>query len=80
VYKNKTAFSAPYGHYEFNRISFELKKRISNTLAIDEPSADQNIRSQMLVCFDDIVIYEPNLREHNNRLIEVLKRLRKLII
>ncbi|XP_011699787.1 PREDICTED: uncharacterized protein LOC105457055 [Wasmannia auropunctata] len=75
--KCKTAFSTPYGHYEFNRMPFGLKnapatfQRAMNSIL----AGIQGIRC--LVYLDDIVIYGPSLQEHNRRLIEVLNRLRE---
>jgi len=76
-HKRKTAFSTPYGHFEFNRMPFGLKnapatfQRLMNSVL----TGIQGLRC--LVYLDDIVIYGPNLREHNKRLIEVFGRLRK---
>jgi len=75
--KNKTAFSTPYGHYEFNRMPFGLKnapatfQRLMNAVL----AGLQGIRC--LVYLDDIVIYGSSLQEHNKRLTEALQRLRK---
>jgi len=75
--KNKTAFSTPYGHYEFNRMSFGLKnapaifQRLMNAVLVGM----QGIR--WLVYLDDIVIYGSSLQEHNKRLTVVLQRLRE---
>lgn len=75
--KQKTAFSTPHGHYEFNRMPFGLKnapatfQRLMNTIL----TGMQGLKC--LVYLDDIVIYGPrSLEEHNKRIIEVLKRLR----
>jgi len=77
-HRNKTAFSIPYalGHFEFNRMLFELKnapatfQRLMNSVL----TGIQGLKC--LVYLDDIVIYRPNLKEHNKRLIQVLDRLR----
>jgi len=76
-HKNKTAFSTPYGHFEFNRMPFGLKnapatfQRLMNSVL----TGIQGLKC--LVYLDDIVIYGPNLKEHNKRLIQVMDRLRK---
>ncbi|KMQ91307.1 enzymatic polyprotein endonuclease reverse [Lasius niger] len=75
--KSKTAFSTPYGHYKYNRMSFGLKnapatfQRLMNSIL----TGMQGIKC--LVYLDDIVIYGASLQEHNKRLIEVLRRLRE---
>jgi len=74
--KNKTAFSIPYGHYEFNRMLFGLKNApatfqwLMNAVLVGM----QGIRC--LVYLDDIVIYGSS-QDHNKRLTEVLQRLRE---
>jgi len=71
--KSKTAFSTPYGHYEFNRMPFGLKnapatfQRLMNSVF----AGLQGIRC--LVYLDDIVVYGASLQEHDKRLIEVLQ-------
>jgi len=42
--KNKTAFSAPYGHYEFNRM---LEERVGYFPTVDEHRISRHIRDQM---------------------------------
>jgi hypothetical protein len=75
--KPKTAFSTPYGHYEYNRMPFGLKnapatfQRLMNSVLIGM----QGLRC--LVYLDDIVIYGSSLEDHNKRLTEVLQRLRE---
>jgi len=74
--KYKTAFSTPYGHYEFNRMPFGLKnapatfQRLMNSVL----TGIQGLKC--LVYLDDIVVYGPSLEVHNKRLITVLLRLR----
>ena len=75
--KPKTAFSTPYGHYEFNRMPFGLKnapatfQRLMNSVL----TGLQGLKC--LVYLDDIVVYGASLEDHNRRLKEVLKRLRE---
>ncbi|XP_036141761.1 uncharacterized protein LOC118645219 [Monomorium pharaonis] len=57
--KGKTAFSTPYGHYEFNRMPFGLRnapatfQRLINSVLTDLQGL------KCLVYLDDIVIYGP---------------------
>ncbi|XP_029675231.1 uncharacterized protein LOC115242830 [Formica exsecta] len=75
--KQKTAFSTPYGHYEFNRMPFGLKnapatfQRLMNSIL----TGMQGLKC--LVYLDDIVIYGASLEDHKKRLKEVLQRLRE---
>jgi len=68
-HKKKTAFLTFYGHFEFNRIPFGLKnapatfQRLINSVL----NGIQGLRC--FVYLDDIVIYGPNLKEHNKRLV-----------
>lgn len=71
----KTAFSTPMGHYQFNRMPFGLRnapatfQRLMNTVL----TGIQNIKC--FVYLDDIVVFSDNLENHNKRLIEVFQRL-----
>lgn len=75
--KCKTAFSTPYGHYEFNRMPFGVKggpasfQRLMNSVL----AGIQGLRC--FVYLDDIVIFGASLEEHNKRLIEVFLRLKE---
>jgi len=70
--RNKTAFSTPYGHYEFNRLPFGLKnapatfQRLMNSVL----TGIQGLRGP--VYLDDIVTYGSSLEDHNKRLKKVL--------
>jgi len=63
----KTAFSTPFGHYEFKHMPFGLK---------DAPATFQRLMDRVLsgfqgielfVYLDDIVIYASSLTEHNKK-------------
>lgn len=73
---SKTAFSTPYGHYEFTRMPFGLK---------NAPSTFQRLMNTVLTglqglqCFvylDDIVIYASSISEHYKKLRSIFSRLR----
>lgn len=74
--KQKTAFSTPLGHYEFNRMPFGLKnapatfQRLMNTVLAGLQGID------CFVYLDDIVIYGKSLSEHNERLTKIFEKLR----
>lgn len=75
--KEKTAFTTPQGHFEFNRMPFGLK----NAPSIFQRTMDIVLSGlKGIKCFvymDDIVIYGTDLKDHNNKLKEVFEQLRK---
>ena len=74
--RHKTAFSTPFGHYEFNRMPFGLK----NAPATFQRLMDRVLTGlqgiEMFVYMDDIVIYAKSLKEHNEKLENLLGRLK----
>lgn len=76
-HKERTAFSTPYGHYEFNRMPFGLKggpptfQRLMNTVL----SGLQGLKC--FVYLDDIVVYANSLTEHQEKLKVIFDRLRE---
>ena len=75
--KHKTAFSTPFGHYEFLRMPFGLR---------NAPATFQRLMDQVLtgiqgtdafIYLDDIVIYGSSLEEHELKLERLMKRLRE---
>lgn len=73
----KTAFSAPYGHFEYTRMPFGLKTA---------PATFQRMMNVILTgiqgikCFvyqDDIIIYGKSIQDHNLKLTSVLEIIRK---
>jgi len=75
--KGKTAFSTPYGHYEFNRMPFGLKNAPATFQRLMNSVLTGMQRLKRLVYLDDIVIYRTSLEDHNKKLEEVLQRLRE---
>ena len=73
----KTAFSTPYGHFEFTRVPFGLKNAPSTfQRAMDTVlSGIQGFKA--FVYMDDIVIHANSLNNHNSKLMEIFERLRK---
>lgn len=73
----KTAFSTPYGHYEYTRMPFGLKnapatfQRLMNTVL----SGLQGLEA--FVYLDDIVLYASSLTEHRIKFNKLAARLRQ---
>lgn len=72
----KTAFSTPYGHYQFQRMPFGLK----NAPATFQRLMDQVLTglqgNELFVYLDDIVLYSSSLREHAIKFERLAARLR----
>jgi hypothetical protein len=75
--RHKTAFSTTQGHYEYKRMPFGLKGAPSSfsRLMTTVLSGLQGIKC--LVYPDDIIIFGESLEIHNEKLRDVLARLRK---
>jgi hypothetical protein len=73
----KTAFSTREGHFQYKRMPFGLKgapttfQRLMTTVL----SGIQGIKC--LVYLDDVIVFGENLKVHNEKLREVLERMRK---
>ena len=74
--RHKTAFSTPFGHYEFTRIPFRLK----NAPATFQRLMDRLLTGlqgiELFVYMDDIVIYANSPKEHTEKLKRLLARLK----
>ena len=74
---HKTAFSTPYGHFQFKRMPFGLKnapatfQRLMNSIL----SGLQGI--ELFVYLDDIVIYSTSIHEHEIKFNQLMDRLRR---
>jgi hypothetical protein len=74
---HKITFSTPYGHFQFNRMPFELKnapaifQRLTNSVL----SGLQGIG--LFVYLDDTVIYSKPLREHEIKSNQLMGRFRE---
>lgn len=72
--KHKTAFSIPYGHFEYNRMPSGLK----NAPAMFQRLMDQVLTGlqgiELFVYLDDIVIYARSLEEHEIKFHRLMNR------
>ncbi|KAL0860680.1 hypothetical protein ABMA27_010024 [Loxostege sticticalis] len=73
----KTAFSTPFGHYEFNRMPFGLK----TAPATFQRAMDNVLRGlqgiHCLIYLDDVIIFSKSLPEHIQKLRAVFDRFRQ---
>ena len=73
--KSKTAFSTPYGHFQFKRMPFGLKNAPATFQRLMNKVLSGLQGHEILVYMDDIVIYARSLQEHTKKLTILLERL-----
>lgn len=74
--RHKTAFSTPYGYYEFNRMPFGLKNSPSTFQRMMDRTLSGLQSIELFVYIDDIVIFAKSLQEHSEKLKKLLGRLK----
>lgn len=72
----KTAFSTPFGHYEFKRMPFGLKNAPATFQRLMDKVLSGLQGIELFVYLDDIVIYASSLTEHNKKFSKLAERLR----
>lgn len=73
----KTAFSTPYGHYQFRRMPFGLKNAPATFQRLMDNVLSGLQGNELFVYMDDIVLYAKSLREHEVKFERLMKRLRE---
>ena len=73
----KTAFSTPYGHFEYTRMPFGLKNAPSCFQRMMNNVLSDLLGKECFVYIDDIVVYGSSLEEHNERLKNVFQKLKE---
>ena len=73
----KTAFTTPYGHYEFARMPFGLKNAPPTFQRLMDQVLTGMQGTELFVYLDDIVVYSSSLREHEIKVRKLLNRLRE---
>ena len=77
--KEKTAFSAPHGHYEFNVMSFGLTNAPATFQRLMECVLSGLAINKCLIYLDNVIIFSATFPEHVNRLRSVLQQLRNKV-
>lgn len=75
--RSKTAFSTPYGHYEFNRMPFGLKNAPATFQRLINSVLREHINKICVVYLDDILIFSTSFQEHLVNIRKVFKKLRE---
>lgn len=71
----KTAFSTPYGHYQFTRMPFGLKNAPATFQRLMDNVLSGLQGNELFVYMDDIVIYARSLHEHAIKFNRLMRRL-----
>ncbi|KAL6418934.1 hypothetical protein ACFW04_011685 [Cataglyphis niger] len=74
---HKTAFTTPFGHYEFDRMPFGLKNAPATFQRLMDLVLTGLQGEELFVYMDDIVIYATSLEEHARKYNALIERLRK---
>jgi hypothetical protein len=73
----RTAFSVPWGHYEYLRMPFGLQGGPATFMRIQQEVLDGLVGKTAFVFFDDTITYSIGFNDHKTNLVEIFGRLRK---
>lgn len=74
----KTAFSTPFGKYEFVRMPFGLISAPSTFQRMVDMALNGLQGTILYAYIDDIIIFSKDIEEHNEKLVILFERLRKV--
>ena len=77
VDSHKTAFTIPFGHYEFDRMPFGLKNAPATFQRLIDLVLSGLQGEELFVYIDDTVIYATSEEEHERKYNLLIERLRK---
>jgi hypothetical protein len=73
-HKERTGFTVPSGHYEFNRLPFGLSNSPSNFERLMDVVLKNLVGSECFLFLDDIIVFSSTAEEHALRLENVMHR------
>jgi len=73
-HKERTRFTVPQGHYEFNRLPFGLSNSPSNFQRLMDIVLKSLVGTECWVFIDDVIVFSKSAEEHAPRLENVLRR------
>ena len=76
--KHKTAFTCPFGLYEFNRMPFGLCNAPATFQRLMQSTMHDFIFQVLLVYLDDLLVFSKSFEEHLSNLNKVFNRLREV--
>jgi hypothetical protein len=74
-HKERTGFSVPSGHYEFNHLPFGLSNSPANFQRLMDTVLKNLIGTECFIYLDDLIIFSRTAEEHASRLDNILHRL-----
>jgi len=75
-HKERTGFTVPSGHFEFNRLPFGLSNNPANFPRLMD-LVKHFVGDELHVFVDDVIIFSKRAKEHAARLAQVLERFDK---
>jgi hypothetical protein len=72
-HRERTGFTVPSGHYEFNRLQFGLSNSPTNFQLLMDTVLKSLVGTECFVFIDDIVVFSSTTEEHALRLENVLR-------
>jgi len=75
--RHKTAFSTPFGHFEFNRMPMGLSNSQGTFQRYMERILGDKIFSTLIVYLDDVLVFSRTIEEHLERLRNLFNRMRE---
>ena len=75
--RHKTAFSTPFGHYEYNVLAMGLCNAPATFMQLMNDTFRSALGKYVLVYLDDILVYSKTLKEHEEHVAAVFEKLRQ---